>query len=180
MNWIDPDGRIQKHKNGTIDFYPIGEKEVITGNSGKTITVQYGYILANDGTKIKARYNYSRDVKSENFDCHGLTFTDGMLWIDNSEVEALLKADRYEKVNNNPSPGNVMIQKNRSGKIIHSATVVAVNANKNTVKVREAIGSMEFKLQNGKLTRVIEQEYKINDFLEFYKRPEDKIIKCKD
>jgi hypothetical protein len=43
-------------------------------NSGNIITAQYGYILANDGTKINARINHSADVHLESFDCHELTF----------------------------------------------------------------------------------------------------------
>jgi RHS repeat-associated protein len=180
VKYVDPDGRIQRHVDGTFDFYPTTRKMTVEGNSGNIITAQYGYILANDGTKINARINHSVDVRSESFDCHGLTFADGMIWIDNAEIETLLLADGYIKTDI-PNIGDVMIQKDKEGKIIHSATVVDVNKDNNEVRVREAVGVLEFVTPEGKLTRVREQNYKvdasqINGSLEFYIKPKDKII----
>jgi hypothetical protein len=180
LKYTDPDGRIERKADGSIIFYAEPKLRIVEGNSKNIIVVQYGYILANDGTKINARVNHSADVRSEDFDCHGLTFADGIVWINDSEIETLLSADGYIKTDTSSS-GDVMIQKNVQDIIIHSATVIEVDNENKEVKVREAVGVLEFRTPDGKLTRVREQDYKIdasqiNGSLEFYIKPEDKII----
>jgi RHS repeat-associated protein len=185
VKYTDPDGSIQVDANGGFYFWPDrdedGNEIIVTmqGNSGKEIEVNRGYLKANDGTEVRARYNLS-DVKAEDFDCHGYTFTNGTYWINNSEVTKILEGDGYTK-SSVPIVGNVMIQKDKDGKITHSAIVESYNYLKGEVTVKEAMGTIEFRAPDGKLNRLRDKVYKIdgsqiNGTLEFYNRPPDKVV----
>jgi RHS repeat-associated protein len=178
VRYVDPDGKIQRLSNGGIKFYPTSGQYLAEGQSGQTSIFQDGYILANDGTKIDVRYNHLRNIRSENFDCHGLTFTDGIFWINDKQIDKLLDADGYVK-STTPEIGNVMIQRNKAGEVIHSATVIGVDLKKGEVTVTEALGVIAFKQEDERLNRVRDYVYDINDEsnrIEFYVKPEDKIV----
>ena len=153
--FTDPDGRIQISKTGEYIFYRKTDNngnpitETITGNSGKTIKIIKGYLKANDGTEIKVHYNLSRENSPEdNYDCHGLTFTKGPFWIDNPEIEKVLKRDEYIETDT-PKKDDVLIQRNKNGDIIHSAKIVEFDSKENRVKVQEAMGAYLFSDENG-------------------------------
>ena len=186
VKYVDPDGRLQRDKkNGELIFWPRNTNQdgsmrarTITGNSEISIEVVYGHVKANDGTEIIARLNLSESVTSEDFNCHGYTFTDGSLWINNDQIENLLKGDGYTKTKS-IAVDDVMIQRNKDGEIIHSAIVKSVDFGKGEVKVREAMGVTEFRTNDNRKTRLRDQIYKLdgsNGILEFYKRPSDRIM----
>ena len=180
-----PGGKIQVDTNGFILFRPEKrnengnmKSESVTENSGKLIDAVYGHIKTNDGTEIAVQINLSESVKAEDFNCHGFTFTDGDFWINNTQIENLLKGDGYTKTAT-PVIGDVMIQRDNNNEIIHSAIVTDVNLKKGEVRVQEAIGASEFLTADGRLTRINEKNYKLdgsNGNLEFYKRPPNKVI----
>jgi hypothetical protein len=98
-----------------------------------------GHVYADDGTPIKAYFNLnSSEAPEYNTDCHGLTFTNGDYWIDNTEVDKILKGDGYKKVDDTRESksstslskakvGDVVIYRDANGNILHSATVEEVN-----------------------------------------------------
>ena len=156
VRYIDPDGRIQISKTGEYIFFQQTDNngnpiiETITGNSGNTIKIIKGYLKANDGTEINVHYKLDRDNSPEdNYDCHGLTFTKGTFWINNPEIEKLLKGDGYIEADT-PKTDDVLIQRNKNGDIIHSAKIVEVDSKGNRVKVQEAMGAYLFSDENGK------------------------------
>ena len=65
------------------------------------------------------------------YDCHGFTFLAGAEWINNGEVEKILKDNKYF-VAQNPSVGDVVIYRDNKGLIQHSGIVAAVSGNKVT------------------------------------------------
>ena len=147
VRYTDPDGRFLTINGEYIFFYPkdsYGEKIEEPLPIDKEVMVTWGYLLSNKGNKIKCYYKFDRNNKTEyNFDCHGLTFTDGAFWIDDSQVEKILSDDEYIKTSV-PQKNDVLIQRDENGDIYHSATVLAYDDKENRVLVKEAMGSYKF------------------------------------
>lgn len=87
--------------------------------------MERGYIYADDGTKIEAYRNICCDDGFDT-DCHGATFADGKYWINNDQVNKILKGDSYREVNEH-STGGVVVFYDSSGNVVHSATLVGYN-----------------------------------------------------
>jgi hypothetical protein len=82
-----------------------------------------GYIYANDGTKIEAYQNLTGN-KGWDTDCHGQTFADGKFWINNNQVNKILKGDRYKAVKKGQeSVGDVVVYTDEDGNVEDSKTV---------------------------------------------------------
>jgi hypothetical protein len=86
--------------------------------------MQPGFIQADNGKKIDA-FQLVGGSAAYKCDCHGLTFGDGKFWINNDQVNKLLKGDGYEKTKT-PQSGDVAIFK-ANGEVIHSTTVAGVD-----------------------------------------------------
>jgi RHS repeat-associated protein len=137
---------------GGIVRMVLGENPATGAQFVATWTGEYGHIKADDGTEVKAiratsEVQYSivgKDgtvfplsdsdarrlapglpEKADNrADCHGWSFTEGTLWIDNSEVPKLLAGDNYKETNN-PQPNDVAVYSTSEKGIRHSTTVIA-------------------------------------------------------
>jgi len=134
IRYTDPDGRILHDANGNVVFSPIGKPEKVQHPSGLTATVQNGIIIADNGKPIKAFKNLTGD-KGWDTDCHGTTFADGQVWVNNDQVNNILKGDGYETVNKTDAKvGDVVVYKNENGEVVHSVTVVDVKDGKITVE----------------------------------------------
>jgi hypothetical protein len=169
VKYLDPDGRIQVSSDGSYIFYvekdSLGNPITIhiQGNSGKTIEIIEGYLLANDGTKINAFYNLSRETAPEdNYDCHGYTFSKGTFWINNQEVEKILIGDGYQKTTT-PQKGDILVQRNKDGEIYHSARIIEVDEERNRVKVEEAMESHLFTDKDGNKYKLRAHWYELDN-----------------
>lgn len=133
---------------------------------GRTFSVtwnaDFGKIYADDGTAIEASKATS-DIKitvrasggsiiaeggpdlvpgwsgySCTADCHGVTFAKGQVWINNDQVEKLVKGDNYKEVKRSaPKPGDVGIY-STDGKLktaVHSVRAEKVNRDGKVTKV---------------------------------------------
>lgn len=58
---------------------------------------------------------------SDESDCHGTTFAKGQVWINNDQVEAIIKGDNYTKTKE-PQPGDVGVYRT-GGSVEHSVIV---------------------------------------------------------
>jgi hypothetical protein len=54
IRFLDPDGRMQRDSNGNLIFKPVGDPRVAQHPSGERSTMQGGYLIADDGTKVAA------------------------------------------------------------------------------------------------------------------------------
>ena len=146
VRYIDPDGRLQKNANGGYVFNNTRWAFVLHGSDKNKnhVLVTSGKLKADDGTEIVAFQNITISRPEYNTDCHGYTFTHGTYWINDDQVDALLKGDNYEKVNN-PEKGDVVVYR-KDGVVVHSMTVVDVIKDKDgaviSVKV-EGLGGLE-------------------------------------
>jgi hypothetical protein len=73
--------------------------------------------------------------------CHGLTFAQGTVAIDNSQVDTILKGDKYEKTSS-PKAGDVAVYRDANGDVVHSATVTGVDSKGNVSEV-SGLGGLE-------------------------------------
>ncbi|MEG5049402.1 MULTISPECIES: peptidoglycan-binding protein [unclassified Microcoleus] len=109
-------------------------------DSGKTITIGYGSSGSSrrmssgfnektflESVKMSDKVKKLSDITTE-YDCHGFTFLAGAEWINNGEVEKILKDNGYS-VAQNPSVGDVVIYRDNQGLIQHSGIVAAVSGN---------------------------------------------------
>ncbi len=96
VKYVDPDGRIIRDKNGNIVYSTSGETRTFYYSSGKSATLELGYVFANDGTPIQVFKNTTNADAGWTTNCHGTTFTDGLYWLFNDQVPALIKGDGYE------------------------------------------------------------------------------------
>ncbi|MBD8388707.1 hypothetical protein H7X66_08550 [Dysgonomonas sp. BGC7] len=136
LRYIDPDGKIQRDKDGNIIYTSSGHQTGMTqsiggandnGDGTYTLTLvnrnyEYGNIYANDGTAVEAlrlveanqqSVTVDKDGKllssgavtaldgnsfEATADCHGFTFADNALWINNDAVSSILSGDGYKAV----------------------------------------------------------------------------------
>ena len=141
ITYFDPDGRLRKNKKGELKFRAKSIGIISHPGDPKTKNkVKFGYLYADDGKKIQAHKNMTKDGRFY-ADCHGVTFAEGKYWISNPEVKNILKGDNYMEIKD-PIVGSVVIYYDNSGEVVHSATVVEVDKNKGIVMV-EGLGGLE-------------------------------------
>jgi len=126
IKFIDKDGRLVTDENGNVVFTPAAKpmRNLDTRVPGGLI--QKGYVTGNDGTQIVAYRNVT-SAAGYDTDCHGVTFANENVWIDNAQVEEVLKADGYTEVHDITYVKNddVVVYRNASSnKVEHSTTVV--------------------------------------------------------
>jgi hypothetical protein len=90
--------------------------------------VQPGTVRENDGAAVEAFKNLG-ELSHLDFDCHGMTFANKELWINNDQVEKILKGEGYEKTDA-PAASNVGIYRDSTGAVKHSVTVSSVKGGK--------------------------------------------------
>jgi RHS repeat-associated protein len=133
LRYVDDEGLLKRDSSGNLIFEAIRTDTARHQGSGESVTVEVGYLTTDNGAKILAfkpdGSNYLMDT-----DCHGLTFGDGQYLIDNSQVKTLLEGDGYKKTNE-PQVGDVAIYTSAQDGIVHSTTVVGVDAQGNVTEV---------------------------------------------
>jgi RHS repeat-associated protein len=129
VRFIDTDGRLKKEADGSFSFDPKGKVKKDFNNGSGDNEMQRGYVYANDGHKFEAWDNVGKSSLYQ-ADCHGVTFAGGEYWINNDQVEGILKHDGYTKFKKGDKAevGDVAIFKS-GGDVVHSMTVTGVDEN---------------------------------------------------
>lgn len=100
-----------------------------------------GQIYTDKKNPVKATSNREINCPEADTDCHGVTFADGELWINNDQVQTILD-DKYKLVES-PQSGDVVIYREpTAGAVVHSMTVVSVDKETGEVIV-EGLGGVE-------------------------------------
>jgi RHS repeat-associated protein len=124
IKYYDLDGRVIVDKDGNVVFAPVGKPITVQHPSGSSALVQKGYIYTNDGTRIESFKNLSND-KGWDTDCHGVTFAKGQVWVNNDQVNKVLKGDGYTIVNDKDiKVGDKVIYTDKQGKVEDSRSIV--------------------------------------------------------
>lgn len=132
----DANGKITATKTGE----PYG-----TGHGGApddTFVAEDYELELQDGSKIQASKSLGKLDSSGNLvpdhhmdtDCHGVTFTNGEYWIDNDQVDRILKGGGFHETTT-PKPGDIGVYRDANGNIVHSVTVEAVDKTGKVTKV---------------------------------------------
>ena len=114
----------------------------------ETATLELGYVFANDGTPIQVFKNTTNADAGWTTNCHGTTFTDGLYWLFNDQVPALIKGDGYEvQTIENAKKGDVIIYHGESqcGEADHSVTITKTNG---TLEGTEVYGQGGLEIEN--------------------------------
>ena len=155
VRYVDPDGLLERDKTtGELKFKRgrIG-KASHEGDPKHSYYVQLVTLYTDKGNPIKASTVFEKkksdptgqiidkvtsktvaDLPNLNnpmaTDCHGVTFADGRFWIHNDQVNNILKDDDYFVVVGPGGAiiGDIVVYRNSSGEIVHSATVSKVDA----------------------------------------------------
>jgi len=130
VKYIDPDGRLQRDSEGNLIFTPEGDEIRVSHPSGRSASVQPGWLYADDGTRIEAFANREESEPGFDTDCHGFSFADGQYWINNWEVQPILDGDGYEN-RLPPKVGDIVVYFEGRGVVVHSAKIVAVRTKYN-------------------------------------------------
>jgi len=146
IRYVDPDGRIEKDSKGNVIFVKNGNPQTQTHPSGNSAMMQSGFIYANDGTKIDAYKNVSGDA-GWNTNCHGTTFADGQVWINNDQVDKIIKVDNYVREDKKDAKSDDVVTYNSNGEAQHSVTVTETNSKTGDVTV---YGQGGLEVQNSK------------------------------
>lgn len=163
MKYIDIGGFLKKQKNGSYvkreadRFDPANsqsQKKRLEDGTTKTFTWRKVFVETDSGNEVTAWVNNSSGDNAVlgDTDCHGLTFAEGEVWINNEEVPQILKDDGYTDVTSSPAQvgdvvvyydaetdksGNIKTNSDGSvkGKVVHSTTVTAVDVSGNVTEV---------------------------------------------
>ncbi len=123
----DPFGLLLRDREGNIIVIPNGQPVKAAHPSGDTAILQPVTVFANDGTAVRA-YQCVQGGAGWITDCHGTTFADKELWINDDQVLRILSGDGYVPVpTGHAQPGDVVVMVNTRGQIVHSVTVALVN-----------------------------------------------------
>lgn len=139
VNAWDPDGQIRRKRRGKIIFEK-SKRGYIRHGSGQIAYSWEGHIFTDDGREVKA-YRFIKGDRGMITDCHGVTFCDGKFWVDNDQVDTILKGDGYTKVDK-AKRGDVLIYRDAQGNVVHSVTVTAVDENGQPTEV-QGLGGVE-------------------------------------
>ena len=140
VNWVDPLGLFKKDSSGNIIAHSVGDPITIRHPSRATANSQPVILYADDGTTIDA-YKYISGDPGMETDCHGVTFGDSQYWINNDQVDKILKGDNYTSTTT-PNVGDVLIYRDLHGNVQHSVTVTGVGPN-GTVTNVTGLGGIE-------------------------------------
>ncbi|MEM7367556.1 MAG: DUF6443 domain-containing protein [Bacteroidota bacterium] len=144
---VDEDGNVVTESTGETVVYEVGLNSVTLNDGTVILdvvsnTYEKVYIFADDGTRIEALKlieskreikTYSKkdgqlSVSTKNVeldanefdcqaDCHGYTFAENKLWINNNQVNKILKHDNYEET----EEGNAEVAIFKQMGVVHSA-----------------------------------------------------------
>lgn len=149
VRWLFVRQRASRPRLKALDVanYPVGRdpktEEGVAGQ-GQTQdgprTSIIGVLTCDDGKTAIIAYK-NGDIRFDT-DSHGFTFADGEYWINNSEVDMLLKGDRYKKrgAGDKARQGDVVVYRNAEGDVEHSATVQNVDEKTGKVWVKDKPG----------------------------------------
>jgi RHS repeat-associated protein len=190
--YIDPDGLIKRSFFGRIIFKKEGPPTYFghRGDPSRLFKVQKGYVIADDGTRIEAYKSFnksapivgvrdgapiagpeSKDKRAE-CNCHGLTFAGGKYWIENNQVDKLLKGDNYHRTDT-PKVGDIAVYRNADGEVVHSATVTKTEG-EGTVTEVSGLGGIQTQAHSDPPTPGGGAWPFPDSTVEYYTKPDDK------
>ena len=122
MRFVDKDGRILRDENSEIVYLTNGVTTTLSHPSGSTETLEVGFIFTNKFTPIMVFRNTSENIEWDT-NCHGKSFTNGKFWINNDQIDPLLKDDNYKSIPLKKAEAGDIILFHGTSRNEHSMTV---------------------------------------------------------
>jgi len=181
---IDPDGKLKKEGGKYLAYRSLpGQSEPTQPNRivsypvngpdkpGKKFYGQLFSLHTDDGKGIVVAFKNMDKDPGMNFNCHGLTFTEGQYTIHNDQVQTILSHEYTISTENMPSrAGDIAIYRDSNGNVVHSATVSQVDEK----------GVATAVVQNGGIAPTVAEVSPANGFdsgkyakIEYYKKKND-------
>lgn len=164
LRFIDPDGMLQRDKNGNVLFLLSGTSSYM-GAKNTELTLSFnemenGYVIGDDNiTKILAQKNF-KGTPGWDANCIGNEFADGQVWIQPRYVGRILRADGYEKVElQNATVGDVVVYFIEEGGVGHAATIVATDGSEKNTTVSGMNGTDTESKQSNILNDIRQDKY---------------------
>jgi len=124
VRFIDKDGRIIRDSKGNIVYVSSGEYIHVKHAFGIDGILEKGYIFTDNGQPIVVYNNNRGAYKGWDTDCHGYTFADGKYWINNDQIEHLLKGDNYSNINLEQAKSGDIVVYYENNEVEHSVKIV--------------------------------------------------------
>lgn len=124
---IDPSGLLQRDPSGKIVFNPKFKKTMVYHSERKEKSfMQAGLIYTDKGREVIAFVNIPDHPQSSanmNYNCHGYSFGDSEVFIDNRFVDIILEDDNYTNMGKFavPQDGDIVVYRDKKGAVVHSA-----------------------------------------------------------
>jgi hypothetical protein len=117
----DPYNMFRKNLSGELLILPTSMRGYSTVARSK---MQAFRVKTHRGSPILI-YQVSVVLRDQfHADCHGLTFLGGKFWLDNRDVDTVLKDGGWRNVDEEDvREGDIAIYRNESGRVVHSALV---------------------------------------------------------
>ena len=142
VKYIDPDGRIIRDSSGQIVYVSSGLITQVSHPSDSKGKLEIGYIFTDNGQPIQVFNNIGNADKGWDTDCHGFTFAEGKYWINNNQVENILKGDNYSIVNLEQARSGDIVVYYENEEVVHSVTIVNSNGTQSGTIVN-GLGGLE-------------------------------------
>ena len=136
VRFIDPDGKIIRDTKGNIVYVTNGDRNIFDHKSGLSVTLEIGYVFADDGTPVQVLKNIDSNACWDT-NCHGTSFTDGRFWLNNDQVPTLLEGDGYKIIEIEKAKVGDIIVYNGDSNSEHSMTIIKTDG---TMKGTEVYG----------------------------------------
>lgn len=130
LSMNDPDGLLMRNAQGKLLFKTVGKPYPFNNENGvvswKNTLMQDITLYTDKGREIEAAIRVGNNPEGLDMttDCHGISFGDARVWINDNQVQKILD-DEYSKVENNSDiqSGDIAIYSNNN--IYHSSRVVS-------------------------------------------------------
>jgi RHS repeat-associated protein len=143
LKYVDIGGLLKRNKDGTLKIERTGQTGTATHKDDPNthFKIEIIYVQTDGGKRVQGFISLEATDSRHDTDCHGLTFAEGQVWINDEEVPKIMdskKGDGYSETTT-PAVGDVIVyydvdSKNRA-KVVHSATITAVDAQGNVTAV---------------------------------------------
>jgi len=158
VNWVDPFGLLLHDQNGNL-IVILKDNRHRWLDKGKTRKGILVHIVTDKKVQIEAFL--AIDGKKDGYNCHGYSFTDSKLLIDNKFVQTLIENEFIKKVEK--TKGAIAIFRDSDNKIKHSAIF-----NGKSYNHKRGIAALEKNKSEAEIKKI--PEYSDTNITEHYKR----------
>lgn len=142
-----------RDSSGNIVSRDVGSPILVGhgGAPGVGFLVQPVQLQLQDGTWVEATRSLGQSTTDGrtfvpdhrlDADCHGVTFTNGQYWINDDQVDTMLRGGGFRQTTT-PKVGDVAVYRDSAGNVVHSVTVTKVDPTTGQVLEVSGLGGIQ-------------------------------------